>query len=225
MDTIMKTENQTINVLELSPEFPVIMRTEAETAAHRSYTLFSGYGRAAQAYVTVQKGAKAELQVDFTVNAISAQSFNEWKSIAKTFFSENQWREIEEKSKGAGGSAGFLTGCFGIGIKGNYNEYHGKTTNETVTNLTSEQEGFLKSVYNLRSETLKVTGKIVVEGVSFIPVTCSVVLLLSQVRFQDDKFINVINTTDSALVVDEQGQKTDEAKVNEMSVNMGSVSG
>ena len=218
---MMLNVTKKIKVVDIDFKPVIVPILESETAAYKSYEYLSGYGKIVETIVEAQRGIEMDLQIEQQVKTVSVQSFHEWKSIAKTFFNETQLREIEQESQRAKGRAGFLSACFGVSLGGGISKYHEKTFSETHTDLTSEQEGFLKSVYDMKMENVKITGNIKVKGESFIPVKGKVMLLLGRIKFSDGNVINVINDTDPVLVNPDTNEKINEgAKITETSLSM-----
>jgi hypothetical protein len=87
--------------------------------------------------------------------------------------------------------------------------------------LTNEQQGFLKSVYDMKMEDLRITGHIKVKGESLLPVQGKVMLLVGNVTFGDGRQISVVNTGGPILVNPDTNEKiTQGATITETSMGV-----
>jgi hypothetical protein len=156
----------------------------------------------------VQIGTSADIEIDFTVNAISEETFNTWKSEARQYFSSDAWSYLNETHSGSARGGGFFGGVFGFfGASGNYSHYKNKRDTFTSTG-TQEAEGFYRSVHNLDNSTLKMTGRLRAHGVSFIPVSVSAFIEVTIIQFADGKTLRAVNWADPVAANPATGSTT-----------------
>ncbi len=81
-------------------------------------------GLVTRAGVSVQRGITAHLDVKFTINTISNNSFKQWLDSQKHNFSKEEWHTLEENYAAGGFLGGVLAGAFGLLFGGGtYNHY------------------------------------------------------------------------------------------------------
>src|SRR5262249_41624469 len=143
------------------------------------------------------------------VNAISEQTFTTWHSTASQFFSSQSWNYLNEHySAGGGLFGGFLGGCFGFLCGGgHYDHYMDKR--DTFSSQASQQaDGFLRSVHNLDNSTLRMKGKLTARGVSYIPVTVSAYIKVTNITFADGKTLRAVDTANPVAADPRTGSTT-----------------
>jgi len=171
----------------------------AQTTDFTKATITNGYGQIAKAGATVTKGATVDIDVRINVNTVAQSDFDSWLSETKNTMTTEQKHVLEENHAAGGFMGGALAGCFGIIFgAGTYNHYKNET-NSTVNATDNVQQGFLKSVHNLRTQNVTVTGKIHVVGQGYIPSTAEVYVETTKVTFNDGTEISVIDTGSPAI--------------------------
>lgn len=165
----------------------------SEETAYKTGTFSNGVGTIGGLRATVTKGASVDLNVDFEVNAISEDVFNEWKTYVHTHLTEEKRKTLEERYS-AKGKAGWLSGVFGgsFSAGGNYSHYENKTSFFDTEN-EEFREGFAKKIFNSTNSTYKVTGRVTATGTSNVPTEVTVFVELSKIKFINGKEISVVN--------------------------------
>lgn len=168
-------------------------RIFSEETAYKTGTFTNGYGSVGGLRATVTKGASIDLNVDFTVNTISEEEFNEWKTYVYTHLTEEKRKTLEERYS-AKGKASWLSAAFGgsFSAGGNYEHYENKTSFFDTEN-EEFREGFTKKIFNSTNSTYKVTGKVTATGTSNIPTEVTVFVELCKIKFNNGKEISVVN--------------------------------
>jgi hypothetical protein len=196
--------------VELGARIPIIsdsnrlLTMAGEEDKYESGTITNGYGKAGGVYVSVTKGATADINIDFTISTISEDQFNSWWSSAQTYFDDEQRQKLEENYGAGGFMGGLFTGGFGILFgAGDYNHYKNQSNSHWQT-TKENQQGFSKSVYNLRTSQYKVTGTLKATGLSYIPTTVSAYVQTTTITFADGKKLEVIDTS-NPLAADPNG--------------------
>lgn len=172
-----------------------LLAADDTSATYQYGEVENGYGRCYGGEVTVQIGTSADINIDFTVNAISEQTFTSWHSTASQFFSSDSWNYLNEQYSGSASIGGFFGGCFGFLCGGgDYNHYVNKR--DTFSSAASQQaDGFLRTVHNLDNSTLRMQGRLTARGVSYIPVTVSAFIKVTTIKFADGKTLNAVDIT------------------------------
>ncbi len=185
-----------MTTLQIMSVSNAIVAVNNEDAKYDSGTVTNGYGQVSGVYATVQKGTKADLDVDIRLITISQNTFEQWKSDVLQYFNREEREKLEENYGGFGLAGGFFAGGFGILFGGgDYNHYKNKSESFHTEN-NEKKAGFAKSVYNLTTSEFQVRGKLVAEGTSFIPVTVCVYLQVTKIKFNDGKELHVLSTDD-----------------------------
>jgi hypothetical protein len=173
---------------------PVLLAMPNDSASYDNGTVTNGSGQASGVYVTVQRGGQADIDVDFTIKTISEETFKKWKSDVVQHFTQEQKQHLQENYGAFGLAGGYFAGAFGLLFGGDdYNHYRDKQDSFHVEN-DDKREGFAKSVYNLSTSDFHVKGKLTAIGTSFIPVTVSVYVEITKIRFNDGKELHVLST-------------------------------
>jgi len=196
----IKNASQEIRIVSVKNALHVVRHVNMrramalEQASYDSGTITNGYGQCSGVYLTVQKGAEGNLDIDFTITTVSLDTFNQWKADTAQYFSQDQRQTLEENYGAAGLMGGFLGGAFGILFgAGDYNHYL-NSSSSFQSQGQEHQEGFARSVYNLKTDQFHIKGNLHAVGVSFIPTTVTAYVQVTTIKFTDGKEINVINT-------------------------------
>ncbi len=178
--------------------------TAPPSAVYQTGYVENGYGSAFTAGVTVQIGGTGVLNFDFTVNAISYESFNKWHSTASQYLSTSSWSYLNEHYDASAEAGGFFGGFFGAAYaNGNYNHY--KNTGDSFqSNGTQTQDGAAQSVYNLTNSTLHITGQLTVVGQSYIPVTATGYIQVTKITFSDQHTLYAVDAK-NPIAADQNG--------------------
>ena len=203
---------------------PMMFNVKAAPGAGPAYqtsTITNGYGRASGLTVTLQLGFSVDLDVDLTVHAISYESFNEWHTRAQQTYNSYDWHYLNEHYDVSARAGGFFGGFFGgASASGNYNHY--KNSSDSFHSDSSQtSDGIVKSIYNLDNNLLKVTGKVRGTGVSYYPVTATVMLQVTKIVFADGKTLTAIDKADPIVATpegDASGVSTTPTKVNVVTI-------
>lgn len=165
-------------------------------AIYSNGTITSGIGRCYEGGVTLQYGAEAEIVVDFTINAITGEKFDTWKSQARQYMHQEHYTHLSETYSGRARAGGFFGGAFGaVYARGNYSHYR-NTSDVFRSDGSQEQEGFAKTTYNLDNGILKITGTLRAKGVSYVPITVTAFIKVTVIRFSDSKQLVAVDTAD-----------------------------
>jgi hypothetical protein len=177
-----------------------------QSATYQSGEVQNGYGRCSGAEVTVQIGTSADINVDFTVNAISEQTFNTWHSTASQYFSSEQNHFLDEHySAGGGLFGGFLGACFGFLCGGGHYDHY-VNQRDTFSSAASQQaDGFLRSIHNLDNSVLRIQGRLTARGVSYIPVTVTSYIKVTNITFADGKTLRAVDLTNPVAASPQNG--------------------
>ncbi|MBD2302045.1 MULTISPECIES: hypothetical protein [Nostocales] len=182
-----------LNIIQV----PSQTNTVDERAAYDSGTVTTGHGQASGVYVVVQKGTRANVNIDFTISTISEESYHYFKERVWGIFSNEEQQKLEENYGGFGMAGGLFSGMFGLLFGGgDYNHYKDKSASFNVENDEKKEE-FTKNVYNLSVSEFHVTGQLIAEGTSFIPVTVSSYVQTTKLKFSDGKELHVLSLNDS----------------------------
>ena len=92
------------------------MSTQDET----TITTNSGFVRSTDIGTDVTAGVKETLSYKIVIKAKSQSQVMDHLSSYKEDFSAEQWKDIQSKSAGVGGSLGFFDGLFNLGINGHF---------------------------------------------------------------------------------------------------------
>jgi hypothetical protein len=80
---------------------------------------------------------------------------------------------------------------------------------DTFSSQASQQaDGFLRSIHNLDNSTLKMTGKLTARGVSYIPVTVSAYIKVTNITFADGKTLRAVDTANPIAADPNTGSTT-----------------
>lgn len=170
-----------------------------EAANYDNGTITNGYGQASGVFVEVQKGTEADIDVDFTLDTISEETYKKWKSEISQYFTEDQKSKLEENLGAFGLAGGYFASAFGLIFGGgDYNHYKNKS-GDFHCEGDSNKEGFAKSVYNLETSKFRVQGKLKAKGTSFIPTKVSAYVKVTKFRFTDGKELHVMSTDDTSV--------------------------
>lgn len=186
-----------------------------ETATYQSGTVTNGYGSCSGAYVTVQKGTSADVDVKFKIKTISMQSFQKFTTEIRDCLTVEQQHELDEKWANSGSTGGFFSWLFGSTFHNDSSHY--VNTHDTYkTDHDTKHEQIAQKVYNLEVQDFQVSGKLKATGTSYIPVTVSAYVQLTKIVFADGKELHVIN--DTGTVADKNGDtsgvQADNTKLN-----------
>jgi hypothetical protein len=125
-----------IGVLRTITLAGIFAEKDTEDTNYKSAKISNGYGLVTRAGVSVQRGITAHLDVKFTINTISNNSFKQWLDSQKHNFSKEEWHTLEENYAAGGFLGGVLAGAFGLLFGGGtYNHY--KNAHDKNVQLTS----------------------------------------------------------------------------------------
>lgn len=163
---------------------------QGEDTKYNNVKITNGYGLISKAGVSVQRGITAHLNVDMNTKTLTENTVKSWLEQNKSAFTQDQWSSVSQGFS-ASGAFGWLFG----GSAG----YYKNSSNKVAKASSSEQKGFLKSLYQQQQTDVNINGTLDAVGTSFIPVEGFVFVEVTTIVFDDNTSLNVINSSNSTV--------------------------
>lgn len=193
-----------IGVLRTIALAGISAQKDTEDTNYKSAKISNGYGLVTRAGVSVQRGVTAHVDVKFTIDTVTNNSFKQWLDSQKHNFSKEEWHTLEENYAAGGFLGGVLTGAFGLLFGGGTYNHYKNAHDKTVEADSTEKQGFFKSLSQVQTSLVTIQGSIDAVGTSFIPVEGYVFVETTTIEFNDGKTLTVVNSS-SPVVADSTG--------------------